>query len=99
MGLLLVAACSGSPLEGTGVACDPMAYSLDDEVWVLQGGRTIRLNEEGLLGANPAISADGERVAFTSGRTEAGFDLFTVNVDGSNRNLVYAGDLTQSSVD
>lgn len=58
--VLALAACSGQPLEGTGIDCDPITYQLDNEVWGLSAGEEARLSEPGLLGVNPALSSDGE---------------------------------------
>lgn len=98
---LALAACSGQTLEGTGIDCDPIAFQLDNEVWVLSAGVEARLSEPGLLGFNPAVSSDGSRVAFTSGEQGGGdLDLYVINSDGSDRHLVWNGEnLTQSSVD
>jgi TolB protein len=96
--LLAVVACSGDPLQGTGVDCDPMAYQLDNQVWVLADGKRIRLSEDGLIGANPSVSSDGTEITYASG-VEGNLDLFVVDVDGSDRRLLWGGELLQSESD
>lgn len=96
--LVLTVACSANVLDGTGIDCDPMAYQINNEVWVLESGETRRLSESGMIGANPAVSPDGDEVAFTSGMQEADLDLYVVDVDGSNRRSVWHESI-QSSVD
>ena len=97
---LALAACSAQTLEEAGIDCDPIAYQLENEVWVLTAGAKTRLSESGYLGFNPALSSDGNRVAFTSGEQGGGdLDLYVINSDGSNRQLIWKGDqLIQSSV-
>lgn len=99
LSVMLVAACSADPFEAAGIDCDPMVYQLDNEVWILQGGEKTRLSEDALVGANPSLSSDGTRVAFTSGSQGGDLDLYVVDTDGSNPRLIWGNEQTQSSAD
>jgi Tol biopolymer transport system component len=96
---MVITSCVGNPLDGTGVDCDPMAYQLDNQVWVLSAGESLLLSEPGMVGANPSVSPDGKQVAFASGEHETSLDLFVVASDGAGRRMIWNGQLVQSSVD
>jgi TolB protein len=97
--MLVVMSCAGDALDGTAVDCDPMAYQLDNEVWTIAAGTRVRLSESGMVGVNPSVSPDGNRVTFASGEGETSLDLYVNAIDGSDLQLVWSGDLVQSSVD
>lgn len=97
--LLLVAACSGDPIGDAGITCDPMAYQLDDEAWVLTQGDRIRLSTAGMIGVNPSVSPDGEQVVFASGHENDDLDLYVSDVGAGEPRLLYAGDSLQSESD
>lgn len=96
---LALVACSGDPMQGTGIDCDPMTYQLENEVWVLTHGVKTRLSEDGLIGVNPAVSSDGTKIAFATGAQGEDLHLLVVDVDGSNRRLLWDDDLSQSAAD
>lgn len=99
LSLMLAAACATKSLESKGIDCDPIAYQLDNEIWTLGAGERARLSEDGLVGANPSLSSDAARVAFTSGPQDGDLDLYVVNTDGSNRRLILGDERLQSSAD
>ncbi len=76
-----------------------MAIQLDNQVWLFSGGNKKQLSDEGLVGANPAMSPDGSRVAFVSGLQGQDLDLYLVDSDRSDLQMLYRGNLVQSSVD
>lgn len=96
---MVATACGNTALVDAGIDCDPMAYQYENDVWVLIDGQETPLTEEaGIVEVNPAISPDGEWIAFTSGPGED-LDLYVIDVDGSNRQLIWAGETLQSAVD
>lgn len=97
--VLVATSCAGNPLDGTGIDCDPMAYQFDNEVWALVFEDRVRLSESGMVGVNPSVSPDGNRVAFTTGERETSLDLYVIDTDGTNLRLVWNGELIQSSID
>ncbi len=93
-------ACSGYPMGAKGIACDPMAYQSDrNEVWVMTEGRLERVSEDGLTSANPAVSPDGTRILFSSGRDADDLDLYMIDLDGTHRRLVWGDARLQSEAD
>lgn len=92
-----MASCAGDPVAAAGLECDPMAYQLDNEVWVTTGGSALRLSEGDVLGVNPDISPDGDYVVYATGPDEASLDLVVADVDGSDSRVLWAGDTSQST--
>ena len=88
--LLLAASCSAQE-SGAGIDCNPMAYQLDNAVWVMKDGDSRRLSLPGLIGANPSISADGARVAVTSGEPDAGLDLYVASMGTPDQRRLWNG--------
>ncbi|MBW0136579.1 S41 family peptidase [Pseudonocardia abyssalis] len=73
---------------------DTLVLAAEDDVWTvpLAGGRAHRVTADGAPVANPRISPDGTRVAWTSWR-EGGPDVFVTALDGGvARRLTWWGD-------
>jgi dipeptidyl aminopeptidase/acylaminoacyl peptidase len=77
-----------------------IAYSRRDpgssirELWLVRpdGSQTRRLTKLGGVAQAPSWSPDGRRIAFSANVDEKGFDLYTVDADGTNVRLVTSGD-------
>lgn len=77
-----------------------MAYHHEDsQVWVMSAGDKKRLSRGDGIGVNPSISHGGTKVAFAEGPREGDTDLYVINVDGSDKELVRAGETEQSASD
>lgn len=94
--LLAVLACSSQALPAD-LGCDPIAMQLENQVWIIAGGERIRLTWDWPVAANPALSPDGRRVAFTAG-PEDDLDLYVMDIDGTGTRLVWADETSQSAV-
>lgn len=73
---------------------DVLVFTAEDDVWTapLSGGRAYRLTADDVAVANPRLSPDGTRVAWTSYRDGAP-ETFVTDVDGGrSRRLTYWGD-------
>jgi tricorn protease len=87
------------PLARTGylrfphVRGDTLVFVAEDDVWTtsLAGGRAWRLTADGVPAANPRLSPDGTRVAWTSWR-EGAAEVFAADADGgAARRLTWWG--------
>ncbi|WP_214368909.1 S41 family peptidase [Pseudonocardia sp. H11422] len=73
---------------------DSVVFVAEDDVWSapLSGGRAYRLTADAVPAANPRLSPDGARVAWTSWR-EGAPEVFVADVEGGGaRRLTYWGD-------
>jgi tricorn protease len=72
---------------------DTLVFVAEDDVWTapLGGGRAWRLTADGVPAANPRLSPDGARVAWTSWR-EGAAEVFAADADGgAARRLTWWG--------
>lgn len=72
---------------------DTLVLVAEDDVWTapLAGGRAYRLTADGVPAANPRISPDGSRVAWTSWR-DGSAEVYVSDLDGGGvRRLTYWG--------
>jgi tricorn protease len=73
---------------------DTLVFTAEDDVWTVPvtGGRAHRITADVAPVANPRLSPDGTRVAWTSWR-EGGPDVFVTALDGGvSRRLTWWGD-------
>lgn len=95
---LITVSCSSDPFADNDIDCDPVVYQFDNEIWIMTEGVGRRLSNDGVIAANPSLSPDGQTVAFISG-PEADLDLYTMDLDGKNLQVIWAGETLQSSAD
>ncbi|HZZ46017.1 MAG TPA: peptidase S41, partial [Pseudonocardia sp.] len=71
-----------------------LVFVAEDDIWLapVAGGRAFRLSADRAPAANPRLSADGSRVAWTS-RRDGPFEVYVADVEGGQPSrLTYWGD-------